>query len=131
MSGPENNFIKSVHAHLPRMEDFYRMKNNNVFNSGIADCWYSGKRDLWVEYKFTTIPKRDSTTIVPGLSDLQTDWCKSRKAEGRNVLVILGSPKGGIVLRSVTEWAQITTGYLKSHLHSRAELAQFLLKECS
>ena len=52
--GPENAFIASIHRHLPSPETLYRMKNHNEYNGGIADCWYSGKRDLWIEYKFIT-----------------------------------------------------------------------------
>ncbi len=78
--GPENTFIASVHRHLP--VDLYKIKNHNVFNSGQPDCWYSGPAgDLWIEYKFVVVPKRDDTPIVPNLSALQQEWLSRRHAE--------------------------------------------------
>mgnify|MGYP003609555235 CR=1 FL=1 len=58
---PENTFIASVHKHLP--VGLYSMKNHNQYNAGIADVWYSAKRDWWIEYKFLVLPKRDTTVI--------------------------------------------------------------------
>jgi hypothetical protein len=91
---PENTFISSVHKHLP--VELYHMKNNNPYNSGIADVWYSGvEQDLWVEYKFLVIPKRGDTVIDlvggknPSISALQQTWLKDRDVEGRNVGVIV------------------------------------------
>ena len=92
--GPENIFIASVHKHLPAK--VYRMKNNNQYNGGIADVWYSGQLDLWVEYKFITLPARDDTVVDlisgkdPAISALQQNWLRSRSAEGRKVGVIVG-----------------------------------------
>lgn len=89
---PEGTFIASVHKHLP--EGLYRQKNHNPYNGGIADVWYSGERDLWVEYKFLVLPKRDTTVIdlvggkEPSISRLQQEWLHSRHCEGRNVGVI-------------------------------------------
>lgn len=92
---PENTFIASVHRHLP--VKLYRMKNHNQFNGGIADCWYSGPAgDLWVEYKFIVIPKRDDTVIKIELSELQKNWLTSRHHEGRRVAVVVGSKEGGV-----------------------------------
>jgi hypothetical protein len=36
------------------------MKNNNPYNSGIPDVWYSADlSDMWVEYKFLpSVPQR-------------------------------------------------------------------------
>lgn len=98
---PENTFIASVHRHLP--DDLYRMKNHNIYNAGVPDVWYSGpKADLWIEYKFLELPKRDTTVIdltagkSPMLSALQQDWLRKRCAEGRNVGVIVGCKEGGV-----------------------------------
>ena len=97
MAGPENTFIASVHRHLPVGP--YKMKNHNQYNGGIADVWYSGnKADLWVEYKFITVPVRDDTVIDFGLSPLQKEWLSSRHREGRNVGVIVGCRAGGVWL---------------------------------
>ena len=131
--GPENNFISSVHKHLPA--GLYRMKNHNQYNGGIADVWYSGVRDLWVEYKFIAVPKRPETRIDlltgknPAISYLQQEWLRSRHGEGRSVGVIVGSKDGGIWLPGVA-WDQTYTAadFLK-HLKSRKELADEILEE--
>ncbi len=131
--GPENNFISSVHKHLPA--GLYRMKNHNQYNGGIADVWYSGVRDLWIEYKFIAVPKRPETRIDlltgknPAISYLQQEWLRSRHGEGRSVGVIVGSKDGGIWLPGVA-WDQTYTAadFLK-HLKSRKELADEILEE--
>ena len=131
--GPENNFISSVHKHLPA--GLYRMKNHNQYNGGIADVWYSGVRDLWIEYKFIAVPKRPETRIDlltgknPAISYLQQEWLRSRHGEGRSVGVIVGSKDGGIWLPGMA-WEQTYTAadFLK-HLKSRKELADEILEE--
>lgn len=100
--GPENTFIASIHKLLPSA--IYRIKNNNVYNAGQPDVWYSGqKADLWVEFKFITVPVRDDTMIDFGLSPLQKEWLTSRHREGRNVGVIVGCKAGGVWLPG-TSW---------------------------
>ena len=87
----------------------YRMKNHNPYTAGIPDCWYSGNAgDLWVEYKFMTIPKRSSTIVdfcggkVPMISALQQKWLRDRYNEGRTVGVIIGTPEGGVWLSGIS-----------------------------
>lgn len=89
-------FIRGVHAHL---KDVYFEKMANPWRAGTADVWYSGKRgDLWIEYKYVPkIPKR--TTILPDLSPRQLKWLNDRDAEGRRVMVVVGHPGGGVVVR--------------------------------
>lgn len=131
--GPENTFISSVHKHLPA--GLYRMKNHNQYNGGIADVWYSGVRDLWVEYKFIAVPKRPETRIDlltgknPAISYLQQEWLRSRHGEGRSVGVIVGSKDGGIWLPGVTWDQTYTTADFLKHLKSRKELADEILEE--
>lgn len=112
---PENQFISSVHAHLPPPSKLYRMKNNNEFIAGVADCWYSGKlRDLWIEWKFLVLPVRDSTVIdmmagkKPIISALQQEWLRERHKEGRHVWVGVGSAKGGVIFPDL-EWEEAFT----------------------
>ena len=122
MATPENTFIASVHRHLP--VELYRMKNHNQYNGGIADCWYSGPAgDLWVEYKFIVIPKRDDTVIKIELSELQKNWLTSRHAEGRTVAVIVGAKEGGAMFFG-TDWApEINARLFRKMVLSRTELA--------
>lgn len=127
-SKPENTFIASVHRHLPT--DLYRMKNHNPYNSGIADCWYSGTAaDLWVEYKFLVLPKRPTTVIDlisgdnPAISHLQQEWLRGRHEEGRQVGVIVGCKDGGVWFPGQTWDTTYTMEQFRSRLLPRKELA--------
>ncbi len=132
--GPENNFIGSVHKHLPMK--LYRMKNHNQYNGGIADVWYSGKgRDLWIEYKFIEVPKRPDTTIdlvsgkSPEISALQQEWLRARHEEGRNVGVIIGSKDGGVWLPGLSWNQTFQTKDFLACLRTRKELAEEIIRE--
>lgn len=100
------------------------MKNHNQYNGGIPDVWYSGRAgDLWAEYKFIVIPKRDDTRVDIGLSELQKNWLTSRHAEGRTVAVIVGSKDGGVIFSGV-DWAtECTAKSFRSLMLPRKELA--------
>ena len=128
-SKPETTFTQSVHKHLPPgRKDPYWMKNNNLYTSGIFDVWYSGPaRDLWVEYKFIELPKRASTLIDIGLSELQKDWGKDRMAEGRNLAVIIGCKDGGVILTGGMWNHSLTRDKFQSHLMSRKDIAQWII----
>ncbi len=130
--GPENTFIGSVHKHLPA--GLYHMKNHNQYNGGIADVWYSGVRDLWVEYKFIVVPKRPSTIIDlltgknPAISYLQQEWLRSRHGEGRSVGVVVGSKGGGVWFPGLAWETPLTVENFSSLLQSRKDLAGTILK---
>lgn len=126
--GPENTFIASVHRHLP--DGLYWMKNHNQYVGGIADVWYSGpKGDLWVEYKFITVPKRDDTLIDFGLSELQKEWLSARYREGRNVVVIVGSKEGGVMWTTPAAWEnKCTAATFRELSTSRSGLADFITR---
>jgi hypothetical protein len=129
VSKPENSFIQGVHGYLP--PTLYRMKNNNEFVAGIFDCWYSGRgknsRDLWVEYKFIVLPKRPTTRIVPDLSKLQLHWGHERRADGRNVEVVIGCKEGAVLLHASLWEVGLTTEDFRTELISRKELAATIL----
>ena len=122
MAGPENTFIASVHRHLP--DGLYKMKNHNQYNGGIPDVWYSGpKSDLWIEYKFITVPARDSTVIDFGLSHLQKEWLSSRHRAGRNIGVIVGCKAGGVWLPGTSWDTTHSAGAFRATTIKRNELA--------
>lgn len=131
--GPENTFIGSVHKHLPA--GIYRLKSHNQYNGGIADVWYSGVRDLWVEYKFIVVPKRPDTVIDlitgknPAISYLQQEWLRSRHEEGRSVGVIVGSKDGGVWFPGLTWDATYPAKKFLSLLQTRKDLAGTIEKE--
>lgn len=133
MSKPENSFIQSIHRLLPPVDDFYRMKNHNQYNGGIADVWYSGSKDLWVEYKFITVPKRPGTMIdlvKDHLSSLQVDWLSGRYHEGRNVWVIVGCKEGGVIFPDLSWEESIDTVTFLSRLKSRPGIAASIREFC-
>lgn len=133
---PETTFYTGVHKHLT---DLYFEKMANPYRGGTFDCWYSGRRDLWVEYKFIELPKRDTTVIdlcTPRgkamgspLSALQQQWGADRWAEGRNVWVIVGVGLGraaqGIVLNCPAAWERthFTVGEVRPLLQTRRQIA--------
>lgn len=100
------------------------MKNHNQFHGGIPDVWYSGPAaDLWIEYKFVALPKRENTLITIELSELQKNWITSRDAEGRSVGVIVGSKDGGVWFPGTTWSAEITMLQFRASIESRKTLA--------
>lgn len=123
---PENKFIGRVHKKL--LKAVYHMKNHNQYTGGVPDVWYSGNSgDLWVEYKY--IPKLPVNVPVRPmalLSPLQAAWLKERYTQGRNVAVIIGAPKGGVILRR-REWElDIPVITFKSLLISETDLAEWI-----
>lgn len=134
---PETTFYTSVHRHLPPPSELYRMKNNNQFIAGIADHWYDGLRDLWVEWKFIKVPVRDDTGIDlvmgkdPPISYLQQDWLSARHANGRAAWVIVGSKDGGVIMRTPREWKRTWDAALfRASLESRPQIAQAITQFC-
>lgn len=124
---PETTFYTSVHRHLPPVDQFYREKMYNPLRGGMWDFWYSSGTDLWVEYKFLVLPKRDSTLIQPSLSALQVDWGRGRYNEGRNLAVIVGCKEGGVILRNLEWEAPFFCAEFRKRLLTRQQIAAWLL----
>lgn len=127
---PETTFYESVHRHLPLPSLLHREKMSNPYRGGTADHWYDGpKADLWIEWKFIVIPKRDGTVISlvngkqPILSTLQQDWLRERVANGRRVAVVVGSKTGGVWFGNTSWGLPFTAGEFRSLIKSRAALA--------
>jgi hypothetical protein len=123
------------------------MKNNNTYNAGIADVWYSGTvADAWIEYKYTkklppVINLLDRKKPY-ALTALQEKWLRERCDEGRNVFVVLGCPFGGVIFKgrqwekthvvgvvkvasrqAVAEWiAILTEGKYEAPVRSRKDI---------
>lgn len=100
---------------------------NNPYSAGLPDFYYSGDlADLWVEYKFIEIPKRDSTLIVPDLSELQRAWLNGRLSEGRDVYTVVGSKEGGYIFEQGMWNHGCTTNEFKAGLLDRRSLANWI-----
>jgi hypothetical protein len=121
---PETTFYRNVHSHLPRA--LHREKMSNPYQGGTWDCWYSGARDLWVEYKFVVLPKRDATLVQPGLSSLQLAWGEGRLAEGRTLAVIIGCREGGVILVDGDWECPLTCAQFKAKLLTRRQIAEWI-----
>lgn len=106
----EHTYIRSIHERLRKAAPaIYIWKINDPYQGGVADAYYSGRTDLWIEYKFLkSLPKRDSTVLSLGLSPLQVGWLRARHGEGRKVCVVVGSPDGSLILPGVA-WAELIT----------------------
>ncbi len=102
MSKPETRYYAAIHKLLPRT--IHREKMHNPYRGGTADVWYSGNLDdLWVEYKWLAkLPKKALICLDKLLSPLQQRWLEGRHEEGRNIVVILGSPEGAWILEGAT-----------------------------
>jgi hypothetical protein len=128
---PETTFYTNVHRHLPPLSELHREKMANPYRGGTFDHWYSGVRDLWVEWKFIVLPKRGTTLIDicggknPSMSALQQNWGERRFDEGRNVWVIIGCAEGGVILRTPLEWSTPFTAHVfRASLQDRKTLAR-------
>ena len=131
-SKPETTFTNRVHRALPPVKFFHREKMHNHYRGGTADYWYSGNgSDLWVEYKYIpALPVRNDTLIHADLSELQRDWINGRYAEGRNVWVVIGHPKGAVVLNNLRWNEPLSTAKFKEQSISAQDFAQLLLTFC-
>lgn len=135
---PETTFYTSVHKHLPSTSLLHREKMSNPYRAGTFDHWYSGmKADLWIEWKFIVLPKRDSTLIdicggkKPSMSALQQEWGYRRHHEGRDVWVVIGCKEGGVICRSPIEWKQpfALVGF-RARMLTRPQIAEAIAQHC-
>jgi hypothetical protein len=102
----------------------------NPYRSGTPDLWYSGQlNDLWVEYKFVVLPKRETTYINFDVSPLQRRWIEHRRREHRNVWLIVGCSKGGAVFQGAFPDGMFSHMYLE-RVESVASVAGLISLFC-
>lgn len=122
-SQPENRFIQSLHRLLPRT--LHHEKMHNMYRGGTADVWYDGLDDLWIEYKY--LPRQPQRgNVVANLSELQKQWLRGRYDNGRAVAVIVGCPKGGVVLCRLEWEAALTADQFNARLQDKKSLAAWI-----
>lgn len=120
----ESNYTAAVNRLLPK--EIYSWKINARFSSGVPDSYYSAnKGDLWVEYK---IIRTNPKLIKPKLRPLQAQWLRKRYEEGRNVAVIVETPKGAAVFTRLT-WEE---AHPATHVtfHTRKGVAAWITSQC-
>lgn len=132
----ETTFIQALHKVLP--EHVYREKMNNPYRGGTPDCYYEHRRNLWVEYKFVILPKRDDTFIACFTSELQRDWLRRCFDNGLNPFVITGckvpgrKQSMGVVYSTPSEWETgLPCGEFKDCLVSLDSLADIITRNVS
>lgn len=128
---PENRFISAVHHYL-LPDQPYREKMANPYRGGTPDVWYSGNvADLWVEYKWVAhAVKSHSARNVPlNLSALQRQWILKRFSEGRNVAVIIGCTRGGVIVTQPREFKSERIEMSTRIVLSRQEIAEWIVRE--
>jgi hypothetical protein len=132
-SKQETAYCTGLHKHFPPRTELYREKMSNPWRGGTFDYWYSGyKRDLWVEYKFLPkLPLR--AALVPALSALQLEWGQGRRAEGRDVVVVVGTRNGfGVLLEDPSSWVNGAASDAVQHrLFKNRELAAIIASHCN
>lgn len=122
----EADFTRSIMRKLP--PEVYKWKIMNMMQNGVPDCYFSGSAgDLWVEFKYKKAPKRESTLFNPALSDLQLKWLNERRAEGRNVAVVLGSDIGCHIYHYSANFLEFITR--KQLVHTRQDIVEWIVKE--
>lgn len=113
--------IPSVHAD----------KMSNPYRRGIPDCYYSGSiRDLWCEHKVLDKPPQmvDLTKLT---TRLQLEWLIGRYEEGRNVSLLVFTPRRHGVLFYGLDWLlPVSRDNFFGLERSWAELAQEIIDYC-
>ena len=99
----ESSFTASLRRYAP--EALVIRKFSDRFNAGVSDTLnrvvtgIGNERELWVEYKYLhALPKRDSTIVVPDLSQAQLDFFTETRNANGFALCALGFDKDNVVL---------------------------------
>lgn len=109
--------------------------------NGVVDNYYLGDfRDLWMEAKMIdTLPKRDSTIIVPDCTTLQLKCLQTHYDFNCDTALVMVAVKkvkgfqGAIAIPFIhEEWIEgITTADAKERLMTYAECVAFITETCN
>ena len=109
-------------------------KIHDSFAGGVPDSYIEGpKSDLWIEYKWCNLPKRDTTLIDLAnpnqyLSRLQQEWLRRRHNLGRNdACVVLGHEKGVNIFLGLSWETPIQKTRLLNQALSKADAREKIL----
>lgn len=94
-----------MHRHIP--SEVYRWKIHDTYTGGVPDAFYCGPAgSLWVEYKYIKLPKRKTTPVTFGISELQRIWLTRMALYGQTTLLAVG-------------WQQSAQVFYGSNLHQK------------
>jgi hypothetical protein len=114
----ESKFKQSINALVKKHSAVYVWSIADKFTTGIPDCYYSGVKDLWVEFKFG-----DKSY---GLTPLQKEWVIAQHNRGRNTAVIHGY-KDYANLYTVDSENKLSIAYT---FNSRLDTAKWIINQC-
>ena len=123
----EHSFIRAIHKSLPA--EVYRLKIHDTFTGGVPDTLYAGPSGiLFVEYKWLkSLPKKESTLINLGLSQLQISWLDKFHSYNQNVAVAVGY-SGGVLLFTNKDWTKgINVANIQKYSLSRKDYISFII----
>ena len=121
----EHSYIRSVHRHLP--PEILTWKILDPYQGGVPDAFYAGPAgQLWVEYKFTKLPVRDSSKVAVCLSEQQKLWLSRLRKNNIPCAVILGTLEGGVVLDLSESYGMLTKGDIADRLQDQKSIATFI-----
>lgn len=123
----EHSFIRAIHKSLPA--EVYRWKIHDTFTGGVPDTLYAGPSGiLFVEYKWLkSLPKKESTLINLGLSQLQINWLDKFHSYNQNVAVAVGY-SGGVLLFTNKDWTKdINVANIQKYSLSRKDYISFII----
>jgi hypothetical protein len=137
----ESDFTQNVHKKLdPRIVKAWKIKDD--YQGGIYDAAYFAEVNknranvlppVFVEYKLIkSLPKRETSRIIPALSELQKKWLERGELAGLPVYVIVGlSEPGkvakGAIFKNTAEWLEgISKQEFVNRLLGYSDLADFI-----
>jgi hypothetical protein len=125
----EHGFIKAVHRHLS--PEVYRWKIHDTYTGGVPDAFYCGPAgSLWVEYKYIKLPKRKTTVVNFGLSELQQIWLTQVAYFGQTTILAVGWEQSAQVFYGPHIHKSATQDELVDNSLSFKELASLVTQHC-
>lgn len=136
----ESDFTSNIHKKLdPRIVKAWKIKDD--YQGGVFDAMYFSEINnsgvvlppVCIEYKLIkALPKRETTRIIPDLSELQKQWITRAEIAKLPVYVIVGlseakKPAKGVIYKSPVEWFDgLPRDEFESRLQPYNELAGFI-----
>ena len=125
----EHGFVRSVHRQLS--PDVFVWKINDKYAGGVPDAFYAGPaRCLFVEFKYVTLPKKETSLVRTNLSEQQKLWLNRMLAMDKNVAVVIGSDSGGLILSSGAWNSQVTKTTFTKYALSNNKISAWIESLC-